>query len=84
MNEENLTPRVSNIEPLIEYMAQTQREVTANQELLSQILQKQGEEIQLLRQIAQRHDVHLQRYDETIIVMQGQIGVLLERLLGNL
>jgi hypothetical protein len=40
MNEEILTPRDSNIEHLIEYIAQTQREVTGNQELLSQILQK--------------------------------------------
>jgi len=84
MNEENLMPRVGNIEQLIHYMAQTQREVTANQELLSQILQKQDErldkqdeEIQLLRQIIQRHD-------QDIPIMQGQIRVLLERLLGNL
>jgi tRNA C32,U32 (ribose-2'-O)-methylase TrmJ len=84
MNEESLIPRVGNLEQLIHYMAQTQRDVTANQELLSQILQKQNErldkqdeEIQLLRQIIQRHD-------RDIPIMQGQIRVLLERLLGNL
>lgn len=84
MNEESLIPRVGNLEQLIHYMAQTQRDVTANQELLSQILQKQNErldkqdeEIQLLRQIIQRHD-------QDIPIMQGQIRVLLERLLGNL
>jgi len=77
MNEESLTPRVGNIEQLIHYMAQTQREVTANQDLLTQILQKQDEEIQLLRQIIQRHD-------QDIPIMQGQIRVLLERLLSNL
>jgi DNA anti-recombination protein RmuC len=40
MNEENLTPRVGNIELLIEYMAQTQREVTGTQELLTHLTQK--------------------------------------------
>ena len=76
MAEENLTPRVSNIETLMQYMAQTQRELSSNQELLTTIVQQQAEEIQLLRQIVQRHD-------ETIGVMQGQIRLLLERLLGN-
>ena len=83
MAEENLTPRVSNIETLMQYMAQTQRELSSNQELLTTIVQQQAEEIQLLRQIVQRHEEHLQRYDETIGVMQGQIRLLLERLLGN-
>ena len=90
MPEENLTPRVSNIETLMQYMAQTQRELSSNQEILTTILQRQddriqqqaeliqqqAQEIQLLRQIAQQHD-------ETIGVMQGQIRLLLERLLGN-
>jgi len=76
MPEENLTPRVSNLETLMQYMAQTQRELSANQGVLTTIVQQQAEEIQLLRQIIQRHD-------ETIGVMQGQIRLLLERLLGN-
>jgi len=83
MPEENLTPRVSNLETLMEYMAQTQRELSANQGVLTAILQRQDdrlnnqdEEIKLLRQIIQRHD-------ESIVVMQGQIRLLLERLLGN-
>ncbi|MCS6958566.1 MAG: hypothetical protein RMK91_00755 [Pseudanabaenaceae cyanobacterium SKYGB_i_bin29] len=76
MAEENLGARINNIELLIQYMAQTQRELASNQELLTTIVQQQAEEIQLLRQILQRHD-------ETIGVMQGQIKLLLERLLGN-
>ncbi|MFN3361632.1 MAG: hypothetical protein ACK421_09435 [Pseudanabaenaceae cyanobacterium] len=83
MAEENLGVRVNNIELLIQYMAQTQRDLSTNQELLTNILQRQdermqqqAEEIQLLRQILQRHE-------ETIGVMQGQIRILLERLLGN-
>ncbi|MFN3361633.1 MAG: hypothetical protein ACK421_09440 [Pseudanabaenaceae cyanobacterium] len=90
MAEENLGVRVNNIELLIQYMAQTQRDLSTNQELLTNILQRQdermqqqAEEIQLLRQILQQHEERLQRYDETILVMQGQIRILLERLLGN-
>jgi hypothetical protein len=49
MNEENLGPRIYNSELLIQYMAQTQRELATNQELLTSILQKQDEENQLLR-----------------------------------
>jgi|GEM_PF-5458240 hypothetical protein len=83
MAEENLTPRVSNLETLMQYMAQTQRELSSNQQLLTTILQRQDEEIQLLRQLVQNHEVRLQRFEETIEVMQGQIRLLLERLLGN-
>ncbi|MCS6958567.1 MAG: hypothetical protein RMK91_00760 [Pseudanabaenaceae cyanobacterium SKYGB_i_bin29] len=83
MAEENLGARINNIELLIQYMAQTQRELASNQELLTTIVQQQAEEIQLLRQIVERHEEHLRRYDETIGVMQGQIKLLLERLLGN-
>jgi len=83
MPEENLTPRVSNLETLMEYMAQTQRELSANQGVLTTIVQQQAEEIQLLRQIVQNHEEDKKRFDETIGVMQGQIRLLLERLLGN-
>ncbi len=76
MAEENLGARVNNIELLVQYMAETQRELSSNQALLTTIVQQQAEEIQLLRQILQRHE-------ETIGVMQGQIRILLERLLGN-
>jgi len=76
MAEEKLTLRVSNIETLMQYMAQTQRELSSNQEIITTIVQQQAEETQLLRQIIQRHD-------EAIGVMQGQIRLLLERLLGN-
>ena len=83
MPEENLTPRVSNLETLMQYMAQTQRELSANQGVLTTIVQQQAEEIQLLRQIVQNHEEDKKRFDETIGVMQGQIRLLLERLLGN-
>ncbi|MFN3361634.1 MAG: hypothetical protein ACK421_09445 [Pseudanabaenaceae cyanobacterium] len=83
MAEENLGARVNNIELLVQYMAETQRELSSNQALLTTIVQQQAEEIQLLRQILQQHEERLQRYDETILVMQGQIRILLERLLGN-
>ncbi len=76
MTEENITARVSNLKTLMQYMAETQRELSSNQQLLTTIVQQQAEEIQLLRQMLQRHD-------ETIGVMQGQIRVLWERLLGN-
>jgi hypothetical protein len=49
MAAENLTPRVSNLETLVEYIVQTQRELSSNQQLLTTIVQQQAEEIQLLR-----------------------------------
>lgn len=76
MAEENLTAGVSNLETLMQYMAETQRELSSNQQLLTTIVQQQVEKIQLLRQMLQCHD-------ETIGVIQGQIRVLLARLLGN-
>jgi nicotinamide riboside kinase len=69
MNPDNLVPRVANLENLMQYMAETQRQLAATN-------QRQEDEIKLLRQMLQKHD-------ETIVVMQGQIGLLLQKLLGN-
>jgi hypothetical protein len=76
MAEENLTPRVSNLETLVEYIVQTQRQLATNQDLLTSMLQLQEQRIQLLEESNRRSE-------ETIAVMQGQIRLLLERLLGN-
>jgi len=76
MAEENLTAGVSNLETLMQHMAETHSELSSNQQLLTTIVQQQVEKIQLLRQMLQRHD-------ETIGFIQGQIRVLLASLLGN-
>ena len=73
---DNLVPRVANLESLMQYMAETQRQLSVNQQLLTTIVQKQDEEIKVLREMIKKHD-------ETIVVMQGQIGLLLNKLLGN-
>jgi hypothetical protein len=80
---DNLVPRVANLENLMQYMAETQRQLASNIGVLTTVLQKQDEriahneeEIQIMRQM-------LKNYDETILVMQGQIGLLLNKLLGN-
>jgi len=73
---DNLVPRVANLENLMQYMAETQRQLSVNQQLLTTIVQKQDEEIKVLREMIKKHD-------ETIVVMQGQIGLLLNKLLGN-
>jgi len=73
---DNLVPRVANLENLMQYMAETQRQLSVNQQLLTTIVQKQDEEIKVLREMLKKHD-------ETIVVMQGQIGLLLNKLLGN-
>jgi len=66
---DNLVPRVANLENLMQYMAETQRQLALTNQM-------QEEEIKLLREMLQRHN-------ETIVVMQGQIGLLLNKLLGN-
>jgi nicotinamide riboside kinase len=53
----------------MQYMAETQRQLATTN-------QRQEEEITLLREMLQKHN-------ETIVVMQGQIGLLLNKLLGN-
>jgi hypothetical protein len=66
---DNLVPRVTNLENLMQYMAETQRQLSANLQILTNIVQEQGEQIK--------------SQQETIMVMQGQIGLLLNKLLGN-
>jgi len=66
---DNLVPRVANLENLMQYMAETQRQLSANLQVLTRIVQEQGEQIK--------------SQQETIMVMQGQIGLLLNKLLGN-
>jgi hypothetical protein len=55
-NSRKLYPRVSNLATLMEHMVQNQRELSVNQQLLTTIVQRQAEEIQLLRQIVQNHE----------------------------
>jgi len=90
MPEENLTPRVSNIEALVEYIVQTQRQLATNQELLTNMLQFQDQRIQLLEENMKKFEENMKNFEESIknfeettTVMQGQIRLLLERLLGN-
>ena len=87
---DNLVPRVANLESLMQYMAETQRQLASNIGVLTTVLQKQDErisrneeEIQIMRQILQRFEERLENFNETILVMQGQIGLLLQKLLGN-
>ncbi|MFN3362291.1 MAG: hypothetical protein ACK421_12840 [Pseudanabaenaceae cyanobacterium] len=75
-NPDNLVPRVANLETLMQYMAETQRQLSANQQVLTTIVQNQQAEIQELKEMWKRHD-------ETVVVMQGQIKLLLEKLLGS-
>jgi TolA-binding protein len=87
---DNLVPRVANLESLMQYMAETQRQLASNIGVLTTVLQKQDEVLQRQEErIKQNEDEiavmrqMLKNYDETIVVMQEQIGLLLNKLLGN-
>jgi methylmalonyl-CoA mutase cobalamin-binding subunit len=71
-----LEPRLANMEVLIQYMAQTQRSIADNIVLMT-------ENLVVLNQSQQRHEQEMKQINERLDVQQGQIKLLLDRLLGQ-
>jgi hypothetical protein len=72
-----LEPRLANLETLFAFMVETQGRIAENITTLTQV-QSQMADSQI------RHDREIERLNERAEVQEGQIKILLERLLGRL
>jgi hypothetical protein len=86
-----LEPRMANLETLFAYMVETQGRMAENITTLTQIQAQMADGInaltQVQRQMAEgqiRHEQEMERINEQAKVQEGQIKILLERLLGRL